>query len=489
MISGRLFLFGTLAMNQTVFFEALGNALRKAGHGVAYLCFHERSDEYLRQRGFRSFNAFREGKGADDTIDLSKYGWSSLNLVLSHEKAAFEVNDTSALVRKLRRYLASSEAVLECLSAESGVLLVQELGGFLSNAASFYAARRRGIDNIFIEPSFFRGRVFMFRNTFAARRVAGPSSPSVSDEVAAYLDDALAKQRVVIPEKDRRHYRGPIRKLSDPYNLRRLVEKTTDKYLLGKHEEFAHIAGHVSRHMRMWLNFRALSRRYEELPPHGQRFIYYPLHVPADVSLTIRSPQYVDQLSLVDYVARAVPETCAVAIKEHPALIGALDRRRMSDLLTKRDNVRLLKPWINNYEVMRRADLVLTVNSKSGAEALLLGRPVVAIGDAFYSACNLVRRVDSLSDLPAALTGLLNAPVITRNFDTRRYFQDVWDASRPGELYDCNEKNVRTFAASLLSESGESSTPLGAAYLRQSGTYASPLGPEPSEPITRGRSS
>jgi hypothetical protein len=486
----RTFLFGTLAMNQTLFFEALGNELLEAGHDVAYLCFHERSHDYLRKRGRRSFNAFREAEGTDDSVDLSQYGWPSLNLVLSHEKAAFEVNDTSALIRKLRRYLASSEAVLKCLSAESPLLLlVQELGGFLSNAASFYAARRRGIDNLFIEPSFFRGRVFMFRNTFAARRVPGPSSLHVSEEVAAYLDDALSKQRVVIPEKDRRHYRGPIRKLIDPYNLRRLVEKTTDKYLLRKHEEFAHIAGHVSRHMRMWLNFRALSRRYEDLPPHGQRFIYYPLHVPADVSLTIRSPQYVDQLSLVDYVARAVPEACAVAIKEHPALIGALDRRRMSDLLTKRDNVRLLKPWINNYEIMRRADLVLTVNSKSGAEALLLGRPVVAIGDAFYSACNLVRRVDSLSDLPAALTELLNTPVSTRNSDTRRYFQDVWDASRPGELYDCNENNVRTFAASLLSESGEGSTPFASAYLRQRGTYASPLGPEPSEPITRGRSS
>jgi len=486
----RTFLFGTLAMNQTLFFEALGNELLEAGHDVAYLCFHERSYDYLRKRGRRSFNAFREAEGTDDSVDLSQYGWPSLNLVLSHEKAAFEVNDTSALIRKLRRYLASSEAVLKCLSAESPLLLlVQELGGFLSNAASFYAAQRRGIDNLFIEPSFFRGRVFMFRNTFAARRVPGPSSLHVSDEVAAYLDDALSKQRVVIPEKDRRHYRGPIRKLRDPYNLRRLVEKTTDKYLLGKREEFAHIAGHVERHLRMWLNFRALSKRYKALPLHGERFVYYPLHVPADVSLTIRSPQYVDQLSLVDYVARSVPEAYEVAIKEHPALIGALDRRRMSDLLKKRDNVRLLKPWINNYEVMNRADLVLTVNSKSGAEALLIGRPVVAIGDAFYSACDLVRPVDSLSDLPVTLRELLGTPASIRSSDTRRYFQDVWDASWPGELYDCEEKNVRTFASSLLRESEGRSMLLTSPHLRETDTYASSRAPKPSEPVTRGPNS
>src|SRR2546422_10589640 len=92
----------TLAMNQTVFFEALGEALEAAGKQVSFLCFHERSHDYLADRGWRSFNAFRAGDG-DERVDFSQYGWSSLNLVLSHEKAAFEIRDTGALLRKLRR--------------------------------------------------------------------------------------------------------------------------------------------------------------------------------------------------------------------------------------------------------------------------------------------------------------------------------------------------------------------------------------------------
>jgi hypothetical protein len=444
------FLFGTLAMNQTVFFEAVGAVLEEAGHRVAYLCFHERSHEYLSTKGRCSFNVF--SSAAQSQLDLSRYGWKSLNLVLSHEKAAFEVFDSDVLRRKLTRYLAASESALDRLGDDvsSRVVLVQELGGFLSNMASFYCARRRGIDGIFIEPSFFAGRVFFTRNGFAAPQVPGPLSVEASDVVTAYLDDAIARQKVVIPIKDTHHYRGPIRKLTDLRNMRRLFEKSVDKHLLRKGEEFSHVGGHISRHARMLVNSWIFSRYYQPMPKPGLRYIYYPLHVPADVALTIRSPEFVDQLALIDLLARAVPDTHAVLIKEHPALVGAVDRSRLIDLLRTRDNTRLLDPTIKNYEVLRRADAVVTVNSKSGAEALLLGRPVVVLGDAFYSSCDLVHKVESLGALPGILATVLGSTRGAEPSAVRRYFQDVWNASWPGELYVTTDANARALAQSLL---------------------------------------
>jgi len=444
----RSFLIGTLAMNQTLFFEAVGSVLETAGHRVAYLCFHERSHEYLVRRGRRSFNVFAE-VGAELPQDLSRYAWPSLNLVLSHEKYAFDMPSSEALVTKLRRYVAASEAAFEQLAAEgaSAPVMLQELGGFLSNMASFYVARRRGLDNVFIEPSFFAGRLCLTRNTFAAPRVPGPVSREVEAAVNAYLDDAIARQKVVIPLKDTHHYRGPLRKLTDLRNIRRVIEKTADKHLLRKREEFSHIGGHITRHARMFLNSKIFARHYEPMPDASERFVYYPLHVPADVALTIRSPEYVDQLALVDYVARIVPETHLVLIKEHPALIGALDRRRTLDLLRTRHNVRLLDPRIRNYEVLRRADAVITVNSKSGAEGLLLGRQVLVLGDAFYAPCELVHRVPTLRELPGVLAQALGSPAPDPRA-VRRYFQDVWNASWPGELHIA--ENASVLGGSLL---------------------------------------
>jgi hypothetical protein len=451
MPSPHFFLFGSLALNQTLFFEALGDALEQAGHGVAYLCFHERSHEYLVARGKRSFNAFVEG-GDDQAIDLSLYDWPSLNLVLSHEKAAFEIYDTPRLSAKLRRYLAASEAALAAVSGDASrkVLLVQELGGFLSNVATFYSARRRGIDNVFIEPSFYRGRVFFVRNSFGARGVSGPRAPAVSAEVAGYLENALARQQIVIPAKDTHHYRGPIKKLTDLRNARRLVQKVVDKYVHGKREVFGHIGGHVARHVRMYRNSRKLARNYRGLPARDEPFVYYPLHVPADVALTIRAPEYRDQMALIDFLARTVPETHLVLIKEHPALVGAMDHRSLAQLLARRDNVRLLNPGLNNYDVLRRADAVITVNSKSGAEALLLGQRVVVLGDAFYTPCDLVHRARSLAELSSVLRSALETECKADRLPVMRYFQDIWDASWPGELFVASPNNARAMSASLI---------------------------------------
>lgn len=441
--------FTTLAMNQTLFFAALGNSLKVRGYKTAYVAFHERSYELLRARGERVYNAFAPKPDYLQKVDLQRYPWASLNLILSHEKAAFEISDSQCLIRKLCRYLAVMEQVFDELQSDSQrIILVQELGGFLSIIAAFYAARARSIDNFFIEPSFFRGRVFIVRNSFAAFPVEGPVSSSVSPEVTAYLDEAQAKRSIVIPTKDHHHYRGAWRKLADGRNWGRLIQKVADKYLFGKREEFGHVGGHVRRHMRMWANSRRLKRHYRSLPANG-RFIYYPLHVPADAALTLRTPEYLDQYALIDYLCRVSPATHKVVIKEHPALVGAVELQRVRELLKRRDNLILLDPAINNYEVLGRADAVITVNSKSGAEGLFLGRPIIVLGDAFYTPCRLVSRPKNLSGLPALLAELIGRPPPVNADEIRRYFQDVWDHSYRGEIFDASPNNVDGFCESL----------------------------------------
>lgn len=440
--------FASLAMNQTLFFHALGEALRADGYRVAYICFHQRSHELLTAKGAFSLDAFAEGRPVEAFED---YPIGNLNLLINHERAAYEAFDTSALVAKLARHLGAMRAIFDRIEqqAQGPVWLVQELGGFLSVLAGFYEARRRGISNFFIEPSFFRGRVFLVRDSFAALPVAGPSGKPAGAAVTAYLERALQEQAVVIPMKDRLHYRAPAKKLLDRRNLRRLAEKSLDKYVRGKHEEFEHISGHVSRHVRMYLNNRRLRPHYRALPADAP-FVYYPLHVPADFALTIRSPEYLDQLALLDFLALAVPYPYRVAVKEHPALVGAVHAPRMKALLEARDNLMLLDPGINNYEVMRSAAAIVTVNSKSGAEALLLGKPVVVLGDAFYRPSALVRTVDRLRDLPSALSRVLAQPPHIARESIQSYFQDVWDRSLPGELYDVRPDNIAAFRDALI---------------------------------------
>jgi hypothetical protein len=441
--------FTTLAMNQTLFFEALGRALEGMGCRAAHICFHERSHEYLLGRGARSFNAFALAEEAGANVEWDTLGIPNPAYLLATEKAAFELSDTSHLLAKFGSYANAVGRAIDALTEDgSGMTMVQELGGLTSLLAAYFVARSRGVDNWFIEPSFFRGRVLLVRNSLEASPIPGPSGKSATPTVAAYLENTVQQQSTIIPRKDAHHYRAPLRKILDVRHVRRLAEKSADKYLLGKREEYTHVGGHIRRHLKMFMRGSLLAHHYsslEEVDP----YVYYPLHVPADVAITLRSSQYIDQLALIDHLCRITPHPYKVAIKEHPALVGAINYGRTRRLLRAHDNLVLLDAHINNYDVLKRARAVITVNSKAGAEGLVLGRPVLVLGDAFYRPCSLVWRIAGLQDLEPVLRSVLSASSSISKDEVLSYFQDIWEHTYQGELYVTEEGNIAAFAHSL----------------------------------------
>ena len=455
------FVFSTLAIYQSEFWIAVSKRLAGLGHDVAIIAFDDRSAEMVEGERIECFNAAgawrvtkRRDKPNAEALEetFRRYGIQDASGLLTHERAAFEIDDETTIAHRLSVYLDAVDYALEILSKTGKrLLLVQETGGFVSVLAGYWAARARGLDTWFIEPSFFRGRLFFIRNSLAAPAIHGPGARSPSQELQTYIETTTANQAIVIPQKDRHQYRPAVAKVLNSRNVGRLIAKLADKHLLGKHQEFGHIGQHVRRHLTMLTTSRRLAKFYSALADLD-RFIYYPLQVPADMALTIRSPEYLDQLSLIGYLAETVPEGCTLAIKEHPAQIGSVDFSRLRTLLKRHANLFLLPPTTNNYAVVKAADLVISVNSKSGAEALLIGTPVLVLGDAFYRYSGLAQPIDHLTDLPNAVESCLAAPDPPDKEAVCRYFQAVWDKSEPGELYGLDERNIQTFVSSLLAQ-------------------------------------
>jgi hypothetical protein len=462
-------LITTLARYQTVFWIPVAQALQRLGHAPAFLSFDDPSDALIRGAGLRSFNAFTLGaRGAtvpaaalERELD-ERLGWT-LPLAVSHERITFGLTDGAALAEKLARHRAAAAAALAELSGGGPLAVVQELGGFLSVLGTFLAARAAGHDNLFLEPSFFKGRFFATRNTFAAPQVGKAARHDALDaDALKHIEAARAARAIVIPTKDRHHYVAASRKVVNLKNVRRLAGKLYEKYGQRQRHEFGHVGAYVASHARMVRNSMLLRRAYTPLAAGG-RFVYYPLHVPADVALTLRAPHYLDQLALVDYLARIVPASHRLVIKEHPAQVGALDARRLRELLARHDNLSLLPPTVNNYDALAACDLVVSINSKSGAEALVLGKPVLVLGDAFYGDSGLVTRVANAADLPRALGAALERPALPAKDDVERFFSRVWRATERGELYVADPANAETFAASLGAALESSPAPAAAA--------------------------
>lgn len=449
-------LITTLAEYQTRFWLPVGLKLRELGHPVAFLSFDDRSSDMLRTAGLTVFPATGlEGTPAGDSEEAEalflRFGLDRLNFWLAHERFAFGLHDTVAMRRKLAAALLAADRACSAWTADGPALMIQELGGFLSVIGSFFAARHHGLHNWFIEPSFFRGRMFFLRDSFAALQITPATADlEVPDEVTRYLDETLRAGAIVVPLKDQHQYTTARKKIVNWRNARRLVEKLADKHLHGKKQEFGHIGSHVAVHTRMLLNSHRLRDRYTALDTLGP-YVYYPLHVPGDMALTLRTPHLLDQLALIDYLCRSVPHKHRVVIKEHPAMVGAVDAARLIELLRRYDNLSLLPPSTNNYKVLAGADAVVSINSKSGAEAGLVGKPVLVLGDAFYRDSPFATAVNHLPDLPAQLAGVLDASHRRPDgAEVRRYFASVWRHTVPGELYMPDTGNVTTFTQSLL---------------------------------------
>ena len=449
------YLITTLAEYQTSFWREVGAQMRSEGHDVYFLSFDSRSVDLLADYDLPCFDATASQQKnklgeRDPLVICEQFDIREPLHWLTHEKYAFGVRDSEALLTKLAGVLVATDEVLEQLTDGGEVKLVQELGGFLSVLGSHFAAKARGLESWFIEPSFFRSRLLFIEGSIAALQHGGTERAPVSSEVKDYLDNTIDKNLIVVPEKDRHQYTTAFRKVVTVKNAKRLVEKAFDKYFLRKEQEFGHIGGHVSTHLKMIGASRKLAKHYSSIN-EAAPFVYYPLHVPGDVALTLRSPEYLDQIALVDFLCRNVPMGFKVAVKEHPAMIGAIGTEQIFRLTRRYDNFALIPPATNNFDVLRKASAVVTVNSKSGAEAGLLGKEVLVLGDAFYRDAPFAQSVESLSDLRGMLADTIarggKADVVQ---ETSEYYAAMWEKTWPGELYVESGSNPGVVARSLV---------------------------------------
>lgn len=120
------------------------------------------------------------------------------------------------------------------------------------------------------------------------------------------------------------------------------------------------------------------------LLPLTQPFVFVPLQVPGDSQLRIYGGAFKTVDLFVDAILQAaeqVPRGWHIRIKEHPSALpfvkDALDKAGV-------DNV-VLDNTTDTFEQVKRAELILTVNSSVGLEAMFYDKPVVACGDCFWA--------------------------------------------------------------------------------------------------------
>jgi capsule polysaccharide modification protein KpsS len=300
-----------------------------------------------------------------------------------------------------------------------------------------------------MEPAMFPRRIVFTLDTLYAdiatyqQTIGGVA---LDDEVSRLVSQYLDKKTVVIPDKDKHFFKDMgIRRLLSPDNFRRLGRKLYHKYVLRREEEYSAIAWYIQYHVIKMFRRKALSSLYSE-PAPGERYVYFPFHVPLDVQLTVRCREYLDQERLVEQLAGSVPKGFMLYVKEHPAAVGGHSVARLKQLLLLR-NVRLLHPRLNSYDIIRNSACVVTINSKVGFEAIMQQKPVVVLGKSFYKNKGVTVDVNDLSKLSDAINTAVNMKVDSHKRVSLLNSAFGW--SYPGELYVNTSENLDKFFSSL----------------------------------------
>ena len=117
------------------------------------------------------------------------------------------------------------------------------------------------------------------------------------------------------------------------------------------------------------------------------------------MSVLLFAPFDTDQIHIIKRVAQSLPVGMLVYVKEHPQMVKYRPRRYYKEL-KKIPNVKLIRPELSGFELIRHAKLITIISGAAGWEATLLGKPVITFGEFFYNALSFVKHSRTPEELP-----------------------------------------------------------------------------------------
>ncbi len=164
-----------------------------------------------------------------------------------------------------------------------------------------------------------------------------------------------------------------------------IVDRTGVNYYSRKLKDYSfthrlHNADTADR-LQQWKS-TGLSKPYSlaQLPP---QYVFFPLQVHDDTQIYFHSPWFSSVEEALQATVRAMPDDLPLVVKPHP-----VDKTRYGTEIYRRHlrNIDLLVSTSENTHRLIEGSLgVITINSTAGLEGIFFHKPVLVLGNAFYS--------------------------------------------------------------------------------------------------------
>lgn len=279
-----------------------------------------------------------------------------------------------------KKYSDYKSSFLNILKKNNIDLVIQELGGFICHLSMYDATAALNIKHIFIEPSFIKGHCYFLLNTLKIEEGVDLNTIKSSKKLLSDYYKILNKKKYfAINNKDTHLKKANMLKLIfSKYTILAFFYKI-NQLILNQKSEFRnlhiHIIDFVNRTINYVINIFFSLKNLNTI----NNFIYFPLHVPRDLALTLRAPECLDQIRSLKSVV--IEDQTSIVFKEHPLIFS---RYNYFKIVKQFINASFLDNNLPSNQIIKKSKFVITINSKAGLEALALGKPVLTLNKNYY---------------------------------------------------------------------------------------------------------
>lgn len=177
-----------------------------------------------------------------------------------------------------------------------------------------------------------------------------------------------------------------------------------------------------------------------------EKYIFVPFQVRDDTQILLHSPWINSMYELYDRITNAAEHLDSdyiFVVKEHPS-----DKKTYKELHERHPRI-IFANSNNTQELIDNATAVITINSTVGIESLLLQKPVICLGNAFYSFSGLTHpannqnELNSLVQKPSLLS--INHDLVTKFLN---YFREKHLIT--GRPKDYDQEHLQLMASKMV---------------------------------------
>lgn len=297
------------------------------------------------------------------------------------------------------------------------------IGGFdsLHGSLGFAVAKRAGIPWFVLNfSSLPSGQVALCSDLSPASRVL--LEPRRAEKMRSTADDLLKEFE---SRKMQAAAYIPPRVLSVDYIFGRIPSQLRILATIARRRKLSYalrysehpaaysISGLFRESIRLRKNVLRLPKNdLVSVPPDGP-FAFFGMHMQPESSIDVFAHFYSNQAHVIELIARSLPPSHILLVKLHKSDVPNYSRAILGRI-ARLPGVRLVSPYADTIEFIKRSALVVSIQGTIGLEGALLGKPVIMLGDSPTKIFPSVSTIGRDPDLPALVRQKIREKLPTR---------------------------------------------------------------------------